>query len=231
VLHEIRPEEALLSQGTYHYLRSGEPTGQVETWRISHLPNGQEVVRADVDGSKIPGGPHLLTHLQRRVDGRPEWLRLQYMKADRVAAAQYQFEDAEVVIYRQEAGEPRRQDKLEIAANYVVDYHPVIAHDYVWRGYPANAEGKAWSIPVFSPDLWAREGDVLSGRSLRFTVTPLVPEACEVPAGRFEGALCFKVILSDGVLAMAWYDEVGTPLRWLYPEKGYDFVLVEYERG
>jgi len=231
VLHEVHPEEVLISRGQYRYLRGGQPTGQVEHWQITRLPNGQEVVRADVDGSQIPAGPHLLTHLQRRPDGRPEWLRLQYMKGDLLAAAQYQFEDAEVIVIRQEAGGHRRQDKVEIAANYVVDYHPVIAHDYVWRGYPATAGGKAWSIPVFSPDLWALGGDVLSGRALRFAVTPLAPETCEVPAGRFEAARCYKVILSDSVLAMAWYDSAGIPLRWHYPDKGYDFVLVEYTRG
>lgn len=231
VLHEIHPDEAVVSRGQYRYLRGGLATGQIENWLITRLTDGTEVVRADVDGSAIPMGPNLLTHLHRSAMGRNQWLRLQYLKGDFVAAAQYNFEPAQVVIFRQTAGEYRRQGMIEIAEDYAVDYHPVIGHDYVWRGYPARAEGKALSIPVFSPDLWGLGDEALDGRALRFMVTPLASEPCEVPAGRFEDALRFKILLSDGVLAMAWYDSMGVPLRWWYPEKGYDFVLAQYERG
>lgn len=230
VLHEPTPEEVVEARGEYQYLRGGQPTGQVESWSISHTPDGQQIVRADVDGRSIPGGPSLLTHLQRGPQGQATWLRLRYEKPEFSAAAQYEFETAEVKIIRQAYEQPRRQDLLEIAANYVIDYHPVIAHDYVWRGYPATAEGQPWSIPVFSPDLWAAGDEVLSGRALRFMVTPLAAETCRVPAGDYHDALSFQVVLSDGVTAMAWYDDSGIPIRWYYPDKGYDFVLVKHVR-
>ena len=50
VLHPIRPEEKLVSRGRYRYLIDGEPTGDLESWQITRLPNGDEFVRADLDG-------------------------------------------------------------------------------------------------------------------------------------------------------------------------------------
>jgi len=230
-LHEPRPDETLISEGEYQYLRQGKPTGLFEYWSISRQPDGREIVRAEVNARAVPGATSLLTHYQRKPDGLHEWLRIRIERTGFSAAAQYDFEPAEVKVYRQAYTQPRRENLLEIAAKYVVDYHPVIGHDYVWRGYPAEAEGEPWSIPVFSPELWTSEDDFLAGRALRYKVTPLQSEMCRVPAGDFDCALSFEILLSDGVRAMAWYDDEGVPLRWLYPDKGYDFVLVNYKRG
>lgn len=231
LLHEVHPAEKLVSSGQYQYLIQGKPSGQVESWQITRLPNGTEVVRADVDGRDAAGAASLLTHIKRRSDGRPEWLRMRYGKGELSAAAQYTFEADNIHVARQIQGDVRRQEVVDIATGYEVDYHPVIAHDYVWRGYPDHARGKQWAIPIFSPDLWTEGERMLGGRSLRFQVTPLGPETCVTPIGEFEKARPFELLLSDGVKAMAWFDEFGIPLRWLYPEKGYDFVIVSYLRG
>ncbi len=226
LLHAIRPEETLVCRGQYRYLDHGEPTGQVETWQISRLPNETEIVRASIEGPGI----NLLTHLQRNSDGRPTWLRLIFEQGELYAAAQYTFEDAAVQVARQSEGQPRRQDVVEIATRYEVDYHPVIAHDYVWRGYPDHARGQTWAIPIFSPNLWSEGPERLVGRALRFSVEPVEEGPCGTSLGEFENARRYEIILSDGVQALAWYDEYGIPLRWTYPEKSYDFVLVDYER-
>jgi hypothetical protein len=65
---------------------------------------------------------------------------------------------------------------------------------------------------------------------VRFTVRPLAPGACSVPAGEFEEARHFAITLDDGVEALAWFDEPGIPLRWYYPAKEFDFILVDYTR-
>jgi hypothetical protein len=227
LLHDLQPDERPISQGQYCYMKNGEPTGQIEKWLITRLPGNIEVVRADVSGGEVS----LLTHLRRKPDGNPEWLRLRYSTGGGVkTAAQYTFEDAAVRIARQAEGQPQRQDVVDIANNYQVDYHPAVSHDYVWRGYPAHARGKAWSIPVFSPDLWAEGNEVLCGRALRFNVKPLDAEDIMVPAGNFEQARLFEIRFDDGTQALAWYDTFGVPLRWFYPDKIYDFVLVEYKR-
>jgi hypothetical protein len=230
LLHEVRPEEVLVCEGEYRYSRAGQPTGQAEQWQVTRLPNGSEITRVELTG-KVDGGPFsLLTHLQRLPSGRPEWLRLRYEAGAAKAAAQYTFEDAVVRIARQAVNQPRQQELLEIATGYEVDYHPVVGHDYVWRAYPSHARGKPWSIPVFSPNLWAEGRDVLTGRALRFYVKPMGAEDLSTPLGDFEGVRAFEVTFNDEVKSLAWFDEFGVPLRWAYPDKSYDFVLVSYSR-
>lgn len=220
----------MICKGEYRYMRTGKPTGHRELWQITHLPNGAEIVRAEVAGDGDNGSVSLLTHLQRRASGELEWLRLRRDLGEGLAAAQYTFDEDTVKVIRQAESQPRRQETVEVAKGYAVDYHPVIAHDYAWRVYPAHARGKTWSVPVFSPDLWAEPAEALSGRSLRFNIKPLGAEDVSTPLGDFEQVRAFEIGLNDGVMALVWYDEFGVPLRWQFPDKAYDFVLVAYER-
>lgn len=226
VLHPIHSKEKLVSRGRYQYLIDGEPTGDVETWQVTRLPGGDEVVRADLDGREASGAS-LITHLVRRKDGRPRTLRLRFQSDDMSAAAQYTFEDASVRVARVAEGQQRCMEVVDIAEGYVVDYHTMISQDYVWRGYE-RAVGYSQTVPLFSPDLWADETKVLRGRALRFEVQPLPPKVCIIPAGEFAGAQHFRVRFEDGVLAEAWYDGRGVPLRWHFPARNYDFVLNQY---
>ncbi len=230
LLHEIGPDETLVCKGEYQYLKAGKPTGQTEQWQITHLPNGKEIVRTDISGHNSIGPTQLLTHLQRAADGRPEWLRMRWERADNKAAAQYTFDEAGVKLARQSENHSRRQEVLDIAQGYAVDYHPVIGHDYVWRAYPAHARGKPWAIPVFCPDLWAAGDEILGGRALRFNIKPLGGEGLSTVLGDFEQVRFFEVLMNDGVRAQGWFDEFGVPLRWAYPDKRYDFTLVTYSR-
>lgn len=230
LLHEVRPEETLVCAGEYRYSKGSKPTGQIEHWQITRLPDGKEIIRVEVTGTSQDGPINLLTHLQRLPTGRPEWLRLRYDQAGVKAAAQYTFEEAVVKVVRQAEHHPRRQELVEIAVGYEVDYHPVVGHDYVWRAYPPHARGKPWSVPVFSPNLWATDGDILEGRALRFNVTPMGVEDLSTPLGDFEQIRAYEVTFNDGVKSLVWYDEFGVPLRWTYPDKSYDFVLVAYTR-
>ncbi|MCC6905519.1 MAG: hypothetical protein IT326_06715 [Anaerolineae bacterium] len=231
MLHDRHPAEQVICQGAYEYRTNGASTGHVEHWQATRLPSGAEVLRVDLDGRQSANGASLLAHLKRNPDGQPAWLRLHFEQGDQRAAAQYNFEGAEVHITRQAVGELRSQETLDIAEGYQIDFHPVIAHDFPWRGYPMHARGKRWSMAVFSPDLWLDTPQVMSGRALRYDIKPGEPETCETPAGVFEATRVFEVTLSDGVTATGWYDEFGIPLRWFYPQKDYDFVLVSYERN
>ena len=230
LLHEVQPDEVLVCAGEYRYSTAGKPTGQIEHWQTTRLPNGKEITRVELIG-QVSGQPmSLLTHLQRLPTGRPEWLRLRYQTGDVKAAAQYTFEDALVRIARQSVNQPRRQETLEIATGYEVDYHPVIGHDYVWRAYPAHARGKPWSVPIFSPNLWTEGIDILEGRALRFNVKPMGAEDLSTQLGDFEQVRAYEVTFNDNIRSLAWFDEFGIPLRWTYPDKSYDFVLVAYTR-
>jgi hypothetical protein len=230
LLHEVQSEEVLVCEGEYRYSQDGKPAGLAEQWQVTRLPKGKEVTRVELTGARDDQPFSLLTHLQRLPTGRPEWLRLRYEAGKVKAAAQYTFDDAVVRIARQAVGQPRRQELLEIATGYEVDYHPVVGHDYVWRAYPAHARGKPWSVPVFSPNLWADGGDVLMGRALRFHVRPMGAEDLSTPLGDFEQVRAFEVTFNDDVKSLAWFDEFGVPLRWAYPDKSYDFVLISYSR-
>ncbi|NDJ35828.1 MAG: hypothetical protein GYB64_14300 [Chloroflexi bacterium] len=231
VLNEMMPDETLVAKGRYHYLVDGEPSGQVETWQITRLPDGSEVVRADLDGRTAEPRANLVSHLKRTPEGRPQWLRIRFGHKGITAAAHYTFEPAEVRVFRQVEGHPRRQDVLDVPSAYEVDYHAVIAHDYVWRGYPDHARGRRWAVPVFSPELWPQAADdALMGRSLRFMIEPTGAQVCETPVRLFEGAQGYGITLSDGTKAQAWYDTHGIPLRWTYPDKAYEFIIVGYKR-
>ncbi|NDJ52007.1 MAG: hypothetical protein GYB68_02845 [Chloroflexi bacterium] len=229
ILQEMSPDETIVSQGRYEYQQDGAPTGQLETWQISQRSDGAEIVRADVDARSI-GRASLLTHFVRLPDGRPEVLRMRFGTDTERAAAEYQFEPDMVQVARQSTGYPRRYDKLDMASNYQVDYHAVIAHDYPWRGYPEHAQGQSWAIPIFSPDLWAEGEDQLIGRSLRFTIGPGEPTDWETPAGFFAGARHFKITMDDGTEAAGWYDMAGIPIEWVYPTKGLSFKLIGYKQ-
>lgn len=230
LLHALQPNEMLICQGQYRYMIGGKPAGQIETWQVTLLPDERTIIRADVAGQSRSGVSSLLTHLQRLPDGRPEWLRMRWSTPQGKSAAQYTFEDASIKITRQREDGLRKQEIVEIADGYEVDYHSVIAHEYVWRGYPKRGEGKAWAIPVFSPNLWKIDDEILEGRSLRFSIRPLGLEDLSTTLGDFEQARSYEITLDDGTRALAWYDEFGVPLRWLYPDKKYDFVLVAYAR-
>ena len=106
VLHPVHSKEKLVSRGRYQYLIDGEPTGDIETWQVTRLPNGDEVVRADLDGREASGAS-LITHLVRGKDGQPRWLRLRFQSEDINAAAQYTFEKATVRAARVAEGQPR----------------------------------------------------------------------------------------------------------------------------
>nr|MBN1229742.1 hypothetical protein [Anaerolineae bacterium] len=230
VLHPVQPQEMLICRGTYSYHVSGQATGDVETWLITQLPDGTQIVRADIDGSR-GSGSNLVTQMRRYPDGKPEWLRIRYRRGGINAAAQYSFEEAGVRVARQAEGYSRRVKLVEIAADYVVDYHPVIAHDYVWRGYPDNAGGEGRSIPVFSPDLWAAGENILQGRALRFHIMPQARSRCVTPARTVPEAQHYAITMNDGTEALAWFDSEGIPVRWTYPAKQLDFLLTEYQQA
>lgn len=228
VLHAIRSEENLVSRGQYRYLVDGESTGDVESWQVSRLPSGEEIVRADLDGRRASGAS-LITHFVRHKDGSPDWLRMRFHVDGVNAAAQYTFDEASVRIARTADNIGQQIDIVDLPAGYVVDYHTMISQDYVWRGCKEGIS-EPRMVPLFSPDLWAEGEKMLRGRALRFEGHALPPETCSVPAGEFANAQHFSIRFEDGVVAKAWYDEHGTPLRWFFPARSYNFVLEQYTR-
>lgn len=227
IIHPLREGEKVLNQGSYLYIQHGRDSGYVERWMSSSLPGGGQTIRAEIDGSRADGFM-LASHLQLNADQKAMWLRLRFGKDRFTSNAQYTFQDDSIKIARQPEGHPVQQEVVDIASNYVLEYPPIIGHRYPWTGYRREEPAETLALPIFSPDVWIPGAERMTGRAVRFRVTPQGPSECRVPAGLFSEALAYSIETDDGVRAEAWYDEAGTPLRWLYPDKDYESVLAEY---
>jgi hypothetical protein len=228
-LQEIGAEETVVCRGEYQYFHNETPSGEVESWLVTRLPDGSELVRSDMKCRQPRKS--LLTHLQRGAKGVPEFLRLRYRHEEVVAAAEYTFDKAGVKVERQTKGLHRRRETVDTATGYQVDYQAAVGFDYIWRGYPRHARGKSWSIPVFRPSLDADEEEILSGHSSRLSVQPAAADSIRTPAGVFKVGHHFKISTPDGLEILAWYGQAGMLLRWYDSANARDILLVRYEQS
>ena len=107
-----------------------------------------------------------------------------------------------------------------------MEYHAVISHIDIWRSLARDA-GNRHTRSVFSPDLWQPDELMLRGRALICLVKTARVEPLEIPAGEYATTHRVPLVMADGVSVEAWYDKQGIPLRWSYPEKGYDIFLTD----
>jgi hypothetical protein len=228
-LRPVAQQETLVCWGTYHYFKERQPTGLAEEWTFHRLSDGTEIVRADVDARKVPDTPDVLTHYVRSPEGRPQELILQYRKGSLYAKATYTFHRGHVELVRDVADHSTRRETIEVAANYIVDYHAVVARDYAWRGYPDYMEGRTYAAPIFRVTVETEEvSDLLSGVALRVDVQPLEAASLTIPPGAYTDVRRYEVAVPDGTQAVGWYDEHGTLLRWSWAAQGYEYVLMRY---
>lgn len=68
--------EKVIASGQFRYEKDGQPTGALETWRLSTAVETYELLRVDLDAREAASGHSYLYHLVRQVNGRPE--RLSY---------------------------------------------------------------------------------------------------------------------------------------------------------
>ncbi len=228
-LQEIDAEETVVCRGEYQYFQNETPSGETESWQITKLPDGSEIVRSDMTCRQPRRS--LLTHLQRGKDGVAESLRLRYRHEEIVAAAEYTFDSAGVKIERQAKGLTRRRETIDVASGYQVDYQAAVGLDFIWRGYPSHARGKSWSIPVFRPDFKAEEDEILAGQSLRLSVKPVEAETIRTPAGVFKVGHHFLITTPDDLKILAWYGQAGMLLRWYDSANKRDILLVKYNQS
>lgn len=73
-----QPKEERLAGGQLRYEQDGQPTGAVETWRLTCPMAGYEVLRVDLDAQDAPSGHSYLYHLIRQENGRFERLGVRF---------------------------------------------------------------------------------------------------------------------------------------------------------
>ncbi len=74
IIHELPYEQPLLA-GRLRYEQDGEPTGTVESWRLTNAVDGYRFLRVDLDSREGPSGRSYLYHVTLNPAGRPEQLK------------------------------------------------------------------------------------------------------------------------------------------------------------
>jgi hypothetical protein len=77
IIRELSYETPVAS-GQLRYERNGEPSGAVESWRLTSAVSGYRFLRVDLDAREAPSGRSTLYHLVLNESGRPERLTYRY---------------------------------------------------------------------------------------------------------------------------------------------------------
>lgn len=77
IIHELPYERPLLA-GQLRYERDGQPTGAVESWRLTSAVDGYRFLRVDLDARQAPSGRSSLFHATLNPAGRMEQLKFRF---------------------------------------------------------------------------------------------------------------------------------------------------------
>lgn len=77
IIHELPYERPLLA-GQLRYERDGQPTGTVESWRLSDAADGYRFLRVDLDARDSESGRSWLYHVTLNPVGQPEQVRARF---------------------------------------------------------------------------------------------------------------------------------------------------------
>ena len=132
-----QPYEKPIMAGEYRYELDGQPTGAVETWRLTAAAEGYRFLRVDLDARAAASGHTYLYHALVNVDGQVE--RVQYRFWTQVAGGlqvtgDVVLESDSVFATRTVNGKPSEQ-VLELPTGYRF-WFPSVAglHFAGWRG-------------------------------------------------------------------------------------------------
>lgn len=79
LIHEL-PYETPLAAGRYQYAHDGQPTGTLESWRLTAAVDGYCVLRVDLDARAAASGDSYLYHLMLNPAGTPERLDFRFFR-------------------------------------------------------------------------------------------------------------------------------------------------------
>lgn len=107
LVHEL-PFEQPVAAGRYTYFRDGQPTGVIESWRMTAVVDGYHILRVDLDARQAPGGESTLYHLTLNPAGQPERLNFRFFRPGRRVQGNVLFEPGRLILSRETDG--NRQD-------------------------------------------------------------------------------------------------------------------------
>jgi hypothetical protein len=120
-IFQERASEKPLAGGRYQYRRDGQPTGSEESWRVTLVPGGYSVLRADLNAEAGEGGDSTLYHLLLNQANRPERLEFRHFRRGRMIRGNVIFEDDRVIL-AQSAELARREVEVTLAGDYAFWY-------------------------------------------------------------------------------------------------------------
>jgi hypothetical protein len=111
LLHEQGYEKPVAA-GRLIYEQNGQPTGAVESWRLTDAAAGYRFLRVDVDGRAAASGNSSLFHLTLNPQGQPEQLKFRFFGPRQQVKGSVLFEGATLAIAREVNGQGRQEEML-----------------------------------------------------------------------------------------------------------------------
>ena len=109
LLHE-QPYEKQVASGRLVYEQDGQPTGAVESWRLTNAAASYRFLRVDVDGRAAASGNSSLFHLTLNALGQPEQLKFRFFGPRQQVKGSVLFEGSTLVIVREVDGQGRQEE-------------------------------------------------------------------------------------------------------------------------
>lgn len=96
--------EKLVASGQFRYARKGVPTGTLESWRITSVVDGYQIVRVDLDARAGESGDSYLYHLTLTPAGTPVRLGFRFFRPGTLISGNVLFDDDTLSLSREVNG-------------------------------------------------------------------------------------------------------------------------------
>lgn len=111
------PYERPIAAGRYRYERDGQPTGAVESWRLTAAQEGYRFLRVDLNAQAAPSGDSYLYHLTLDAAGRPDRLSFRFFGSAFQARGNLLFAGDNVTLART-VDDRRLEEERDLAPGY-----------------------------------------------------------------------------------------------------------------
>jgi len=129
-LHPVAAQERFLGSGSYHFSIDGRALDKCENWSLHELPDGERIVRVDMDARREEGRSILLHGLQTQDGG---WVRLDIRydgaagSALRSLRASYQIDGCCLRVGYSMNSATREYEEMTLPADTLIDMPLLLA--------------------------------------------------------------------------------------------------------